>query len=117
MNNQIAKLHIRALPNTWSSRRGERFVTFLYKLVERMGYIKYARRDDNIVGIISGVGKLILTLVVEPSWQRKGIGKELISSLEGERFVYTNQSGVGFYEKMKFKKIGQIAKVIFLCRK
>lgn len=117
MRKDFAKLHIRALPYTASSRRGERFVSFLYKIVETVGFINYVKREDRVVGIVSGIGKLILTLAVDPEWQRQGIGKELVGSLDGTLFVYTNAEGLGFYKKMNFRELVQFGKVIFLWRK
>ncbi len=114
---QIARLHIRALPQTWSSRRGERFVEYLYKSVQRVGYVKWIKREGKTVGAVSGVGQLILTLVVSPEWQRRGVGREIIRGLPGRRYVYTEEASRGFYEKMGFSKIIQMGKIIFLCRK
>lgn len=117
MMKEVAKIHVSALPHTWSSRHGERFVESLYKIVERLGFVNVVRRNGRVAGVVSGVGKLILTLVVEPQFQRGGIGKELIGQLPGKRYVYTEECSVGFYEKMGFERIGQIGKTIFLCRK
>lgn len=114
---QIARLHIMALPHTWSSRRGERFVANLYKIVERLGYVVYAQRGGEIVGVVSGIGKWILTLVVDPDWQRRGVGRELLDQLGGERYVYTELSSVGFYQKLGFRQIMRLGKIIFLWRK
>ncbi len=116
MMKEIAKLHILALPHTWSSRKGEKFVEFLYKVVKSMGYVNVELREGRVVGAISGIGKLILTLVVEPSWQRGGIGRHLITGLSGKLFVYTEECSVGFYKKMGFVQIGKVGKTIFLCR-
>lgn len=117
MMRQVAKLHIRALPHTWSSSRGECFVEFLYRVVARLGFVKYAKRKEKTVGVVSGIGKLILTLVVDPDWQRTGVGKELIEQLLGKRYVYTEESSVGFYEKMGFERILRLGRIIFLWRK
>lgn len=117
MMRDVAKLHILTLPHTWSSRRGERFVERLYFIVERLGFVKVVRRKGMIVGVVSGIGNWILTLVVAPEWQRAGIGRELIEQLQGRRYVYTEKCSVGFYEKMGFARIGQLGKIIFLCRK
>ncbi|MEI8232473.1 MAG: GNAT family N-acetyltransferase [bacterium] len=117
MMRQVAKLHIQALPYTWSSKRGEKFVDSLYQIVKVMGYVKTVKRGGEIVGVMSGIGPLILTLVVAKDWQRKGVGKELIDQLKGVQLVYTNKESVGFYEKIDFVRIGQIEKTIFLWRK
>lgn len=117
MIDQVAKLHIRALPHTWSSKRGERFVGSLYRLVYKLGYIKHIDRHGEIVGVISGIGILILTLVVDPQWQRKGMGRELIARVPGKRLVYTEECTKVFYEKMGFKQIFRIGKTIILWRK
>jgi ribosomal protein S18 acetylase RimI-like enzyme len=117
MIHEVAKLHILALPHTNNSRRGVKYISFLYQMVNRLGYVKLAKRNGNIVGVVAGFGKLILTLAVHPKWQRKGIGRELVEELKGKRWVYTEQQSVGFYEKVGFEKILKIGKIIFLCRK
>lgn len=117
MMRDVAKLHISALPHTWSSRHGLQFVMFLYMIVGKIGFVKLAHRKGELVGAISGIGKLILTLVVSPKWQRGGVGRELIEGLSGNLYVYTEDCSVGFYEKMRFVRIGKYGKMIFLCRK
>lgn len=114
---EIAKLHARALPHTSSSRRGVRYVAKLYQLVARIGYVKTITRAGEIVGAISGIGPLILTLVVDPEWQRKGIGRELIKTRRGRQYVYTEEGSRGFYEKVGFSQVIRLGKVIFLWRK
>lgn len=117
MMKNIAKVHISALPHTLSSRMGEGFVASLYRVVSRIGYVKYAKRGEKLVGVASGIGEWILTLVVEPEWQRRGIGRELLVQLSGRRYVYTDECSVKFYEKMGFEQIIRVGKVIFLWRK
>lgn len=117
MITKIAKLHIAALPHTSSSRRGQKYVATLYNIVNKIGNIKVVSREGKIVGVMSYVGRLILTLVVHSDWQRKGIGKELIGKLTGKLWVYTEECSMGFYEKMGFVKKFEIGKIIFLCRK
>jgi GNAT superfamily N-acetyltransferase len=75
------------------------------------------KRENKIVGVISEIGKWILTLAVELKWQHQGIGRELVASLPGKRYVYTSGKSVGFYEKIGFRKIFCIGQTIFLCRK
>lgn len=113
----IAKLHIKALPHTFSSRRGVKFLTWLYKIVSIIGYVKTAKREGKVVGAISGIGSLVLTLIVDPTWQRKGIGRELLAGLKGRRFVYTEECTATFYEKVRFAKLIQVGKVVVLWRK
>lgn len=113
---QIAKLHKAALPHTLSSRVGEKWLGKLYGMVKQIGFVKVEKKEGKIVGVVSGIGKLILTLVVDPEWQHKGIGKKLVMQLAGERWVYTNTCSVGFYEKMGFKRMFTIAKTIILRR-
>lgn len=117
MMEQIAKLHIKALPYTWTSRRGVAFVVFLYAVVGKLGYIKTVKRDGRVVGVLSGIARWILTLVVDPSWQRKGIGRELIEGLEGRRYVYTEAHNLGFYRKFGFRQLLKLNKVLVLWRK
>ncbi len=114
---EVARLHIQTLPHTTSSKRGVDYVAGLYKIVERVGYVKTIKREEKIVGVISGIGALILTLVVDPKWQKKGIGRELIAGLVGKQYVYTEGVSSGFYEKMGFSRILQLGRTIFLCRK
>lgn len=117
MIEEVAKLHILALPHTSNSRRGVKYIARLYQIVNKVGYIKLARREGRIVAVVAGIGKLILTLAVHPRWQRKGIGRELIEEIRGRMWVYTEKQSVGFYEKVGFEKIVKIGKIIILCRK
>lgn len=117
MMRRIARLHILALPHTLSSRMGEGWVAWLYGVVGRVGYIRTVKREGKIVGVMSGVGRVILTLVVDPAWQRKGIGRELLGKLQGVQYVYTEECSVGFYTKMGFHNVGKLGGTILLCRK
>lgn len=117
MMREIAKLHILALPHTLSSRRGERFVEILYAIVKLLGYVECSYREGRVIGVVSGIGPWILTLVVSPDWQQRGIGSELLRKLPGRRYVYTEKCSVGFYEKMGFEKTFSTSSTIFLCRK
>ena len=117
MNFAIAKLHRKALPNTLSSRMGEWFVAGLYGMVQIFGYVKTVKRDGKTVGVLSGIGKWILTLAVEPVWQRKGVGRELFRQLGGKRYVYTEERAEGFYQKMGFVQMFKIGRTIVLCKK
>jgi GNAT superfamily N-acetyltransferase len=117
MMREIAKLHVLALPHTLSSKRGEKFVEYLYKIVSWLGYVKYVKREGRLVGVISGIGRVILTLVVDPEWQRQGIGRELVGQLTGRRYVYTEECSYGFYEKNGFVQIIKLGKIIFLWKK
>ena len=117
MIEQVTQLHIRALPHTSSSKRGEQFVESLYRLVHKFGYIKHIDRKGKIVGAMSGIGILILTLVVDPNCQRKGIGRELLAMIPGKRIVYTEECTKGFYKKMGFVQILRLGKTILLWRK
>jgi GNAT superfamily N-acetyltransferase len=95
---------------------GEKFVYFLYYVVSGLGHIKTVKRDGKLVGVAAFVGPWILTLVVEPSWQHRGIGREIIGDLKGRRYVYTEKESVGFYTKLGFKIIYRLRGVFFLCR-
>lgn len=117
MIREIAALHVRALPHTLSSRIGVTFVGWLYRTVQLIGYLKTEQIEGKIVGVISGIGPLILTLAVEPDCQRQGIGKKLVNSLPGTRYVYTEDCSRGFYEKVGFKQMLKIGNLIILCRK
>ncbi len=116
MMREIAQLHIGALPHTWSSRRGVDFVANLYRIVGKIGYIKMINRDGRALGVVSGIGPLILTLAVEPAWQRKGVGKTLLSRLPQKLLVYTQEETTPFYEKQGFRRVAHIGKVVFLWR-
>lgn len=114
MMRELAQLHIRAMPHTWNSRRGATFVSCLYFLVSTIGYIGTEERGGHVVGAISGIGKLILTLVVDPGWQNQGIGRKLVSKLGGNVWVYTEERSLGFYQKLKFREVIRIGKIIIL---
>ncbi len=86
-------------------------------MVRKWGYVSCARSNEEIVGVVSGIGSLILTMIVEPARQRQGIGRELIAHLRGMRYVYTTVVGEGFYQKMGFVRLWQVGSLIFLCRK
>ena len=116
MKQTVGELHTLALPHTWSSRRGVAYVAWLYRLVNRFGFVQYATREGEIVGVISGIGRLILTLVVHPKWQGKGIGSLLISKLAGTRYVYTEAQSLGFYRKMGFIIVGKFGTYFILRR-
>lgn len=117
MIDEIARIHVLALPHTSSSKRGVDYVTKLYNIVNKIGYIEVVERRGKIVGVMSGIWKLILTLAVDPVWQGKGVGRELIGTKSGKLIVYTNAKSVGFYKKMGFVQIMSIGDTIFLCRK
>lgn len=117
MIEEIAKLHILALPQTTNSQRGVRFVKILYTIISKIGYIKIEKMNEKVVGAISGIGGLILTLVVDPKQQRKGIGRKLIAKVPRKAFVYTQKSSVDFYLKVGFKKLITIGDTIYLWRK
>lgn len=117
MINEIVQLHRRALPHTWSSRQGETFVSWLYGAVGRLGYVRTIEREGEVVGAISGIGAWILTLIVDPGWQRQGIGRTLLADTPGRRYVYTEESNLGFYQKMGFTRLFKLGKLTILCRK
>lgn len=114
---EIARLHIRVLPWTFSSKLGEGFVLLLYKIVNKIGVIKTISHYGKVVGAISMFRGVILTLIVDPAWQRRGIGTKLVQENLGTLFVYTEEASLGFYKKLRFKEILKIGKTIFLWRK
>lgn len=117
MMKEVAKLHIKALPHTMSSRIGVSFLNFLYMVVGKIGFVSTTKRNGKIVAVISGVGKLILTLVVDPEYQNKGIGRALVNERVGPLGVYTEECSRGFYIKLGFREIQRIGRIIFLWRK
>ena len=114
---EIAQLHRKTLPHTWNSQRGEKFIVWLYRIVNTVGYIKTVQRERKIVGVMSGGGRLILTLCVDPDSQRQGVGKQLIESLQGRIYVYTEECTTGFYYKMGFRKLIRCGRIVLLVRK
>jgi len=117
MINDIAQLHVQALPHTLSSRIGVKFVQFLYQVVSIVGFVEIIKKNGVLVGVISGIGGFVLTVAVEPSWQHKGIGSELIGNRKGKLFVYTEEKSFGFYIKQGFEQIFRLGRTIFLWRK
>ena len=113
---QVVAIHRKGLPHTLSSRMGKLFLRCLYELVRKVGYVLIEERGGKIVGVTSGVGKLILTLVVDPLFQRQGVGRELINHLPGERWVYTESGSVEFYRKMGFSDKRQMGNISILRR-
>lgn len=116
MMRAVALLHERALPHTVNSRRGVRYLEFLYSLVGKVGTVLTIVKEGQVVGAISYIGPLILTLVVDPIWQRKGVGTELLKRVRRKCLVYTEESTAGFYEKQGFGQLIRIGKVILLWR-
>jgi GNAT superfamily N-acetyltransferase len=116
MTQEIAALHIQALPQTASSRRGLTYVSWLYRIVSWVGYVRSIRRSDRVVGVISGIGPLILTVAVLPTWQGKGMGRALLAMVPGRRYVYTESASVGFYTKMGFVVVGCLGSQVILRR-
>lgn len=117
MISEVARLHLRALPHTISSQRGLKYLEFLYTVVAKIGYVKTIVRSGQMVAAISGIGPVILTLVVDPKWQRKGLGSELIAGLKGTRVVYTETETTNFYEKLGFEQILRVGRLVLLWRK
>jgi ribosomal protein S18 acetylase RimI-like enzyme len=81
-----------------------------------VGFVYTVKSDKKIIGAISGFGRVILTLVVDPAWQRKGIGTKLMQKVAGNILVYTEACSIGFYQKLGFKRIFTIGRTIFLWR-
>lgn len=117
MMREIAEIHTKALPHTLSSRIGIRFLSFLYTVVSKAGFVKTITKNGRVIGVISGIGKLILTLAVDPDWQHQGIGSTLVTSRKGRLWVYTEACSMGFYKKIGFSEFLRIGKTIFLWRK
>ncbi|SBV98245.1 GNAT family N-acetyltransferase [uncultured Dysgonomonas sp.] len=73
-----------------------------------------AWRDDRLLGVVrvlsdKTVRSVIYDLVIEPEFQRKGIGRELIKRCiqqypKSEWLVQTEEDTAGFYEKMGFDR-------------
>lgn len=71
-------------------------------------------QDDRLLGTVrvlsdKTVRSVIYDLVVDPEFQRKGIGRELIKRCiqqypESEWLVQTEENTAGFYEKMGFDR-------------
>lgn len=116
MFREIAALHVLALPHTFSSRLGVGFVALLYRAVSLFGDVKTKRVDGRVVGVISSVGSIILTLCVHPEFQHRGIGRELVNFKTGKCYVYTEDCTVEFYKKMKFREIIKVGKIVILRR-
>lgn len=114
---EVVRLHIKSLPNTFSSKLGFGFVHFLYRLVNFFGKVQTIKREGRVVAVMSSFCCVILTLAVDAQWQRRGLGRELVESLPGMLFVYTQASSLGFYRKLRFEQLLKIGKTIVLWRK
>lgn len=113
---EVARLHQSALPHTFNSRLGVKWLTWLYTLVAKVGSVETVVREHKIVGAMGRVGSVVVTLVVHPEWQRRGIGRELLARVEGVSYVYTENCTVGFYEKMGYTQKGKMGEITWMKR-
>ena len=75
-----------------------------------------AEDDERLIGTAALEGAELVTFFVHPDYQHQGVGSELLKAIEeaalargiGKLAVSANSAGAPFYERMGYRRIGQI---------
>jgi ribosomal-protein-alanine N-acetyltransferase len=93
---------------------------FFYEYINKLFFVM--EENGKVVGYIIGDEEkgMIISIAVHPEYRKKGYGKKMMEHIfkfmKGEIFLQVRKSNKGaikFYEKMGFKKKGEIKKYYF----
>ncbi|MEM2259006.1 MAG: ribosomal protein S18-alanine N-acetyltransferase [Candidatus Thermoplasmatota archaeon] len=93
---------------------------FFYEYLNKLFFV--AEENGKVVGYIIGDDerKMIVSIAVHPDYRFKGYGKKLMEHvfkfMKGEILLQvrkSNEGAIKFYEKMGFKKKGEIRRYYF----
>ena len=111
----------------WESSRQDYPLEILQTLIEHFTAAKVhqsaderhclvAEDDDRLIGTAAVEGAELVTFFVHPDYQHQGVGSELLRAIEqaalargiNKLAVTANNAGASFYERMGYRRIGQI---------